>query len=170
MKGKITILLLIFLQFSFIYSGEEKEAPTFYLMTLDGNDFFLSEQLEKGNPIVLSFFATWCGPCIKEMPIIDSLASVYRDVDFYFVNVNGIKGYEPETPSGVKKLMKLLDINLPVLMDRYMVTAKKYDAFALPTTVVINSNGKIAYHHIGYTSGDEIKLIKELDNFTGTDE
>ena len=107
MKGKITILLLIFLQFSFIYSGEEKEAPTFYLMTLDGNDFFLSEQLEKGNPIVLSFFATWCGPCIKEMPIIDSLASVYRDVDFYFVNVNGIKGYEPETPSGVKKLMQL---------------------------------------------------------------
>ena len=161
---------MIILQFSFIYPGEEKEAPTFYLMTLDGNDFFLSEQLEKGNPIVLSFFATWCGPCIKEMPIIDSLSSVYRDVDFYFVNVNGTKGYEAETPSKVKTLMQSLNINLPVLMDRYMVTAKKYDAFALPTTVVINSNGKIAYHHVGYKAGDEIKLIKELDNITGTDE
>ena len=59
------------------------QAPSFYLTTLDGRKFFLSDELKKGNPILLNFFATWCGPCKKELPDIYALSQTHKNVAFY---------------------------------------------------------------------------------------
>jgi len=141
-------------------------APTFYAKTLDNRSFFLSDSLEKNQrPIVLSFFATWCGPCRIEMPVLDTLSQSYNDIDFYLINVSGLEGKKKEDPVEVKTLLEKLGVTLPVLMDKYGNAAQKYDALILPRLVVIDSS-RIVYAHTGYEDGDDKKLIEILNGLT----
>ena len=150
------------------------DAPTFFTKTLDKKSFFLSDSLERNKrPIVLSFFATWCIPCRKEIPVLDTIRIKYPDIDFYLVNVSGLsqgKKVLKEDPKLVKQLVESLGTSMPLLMDKYGNAAKKYDALILPRLVVIDSSGKIAYAHTGYEEGDEKKLIEILDGFKKVDE
>ena len=86
------ILPMIFiLAFSFAELKVGDDAPTFYVKTLDNRSFFLSDSLERSqNPIVFSFFATWCLPCRKEIPMLDTVRINYPDIDFYLINVSGL--------------------------------------------------------------------------------
>jgi len=142
------------------------DAPTFYAKTLDNRSFFLSDSLERNQrPIVLSFFATWCIPCRKEIPMLDTVRTKYPDIDFYLVNVSGLsqgKKVFKEDPKLVKKMIESLGTTMPVLMDKYGNAAQKYDALILPRLVVIDS-GRIVYAHTGYEDGDEKKLIEILN-------
>ena len=140
----------------------DSTAPTFYLRTLGNKSFFLSKELKKQKPIVLSFFATWCVPCRKEMPKLDSLSQVFKDVSFYLINVSGVEGKNKEEPEKVKKMLYDLKVDIPVLMDMYAKTAKLYEALILPTTVIINPNGEVIYKHTGYEKGDELEISKVL--------
>ena len=141
-------------------------APTFFAKTLDKKSFFLSDSLERNQrPIVLSFFATWCGPCRIEMPVLDTLSQSYNDIDFYLINVSGLEGKKKEDPVEVKALLEKLGVTLPVLMDKYGNAAQKYDALILPRLVVIDS-GRIVYAHTGYEDGDDEKLIEILNGLT----
>ena len=148
------------------------EAPTFYAKTLDNKSFFLSDTLErKQNPIVFSFFATWCIPCRKEIPMLDTVRTKYPGIDFYLINVSGLtqgKRVLKEDPKLVKQMVESLGTKMPVLMDKYGNAANKYDALVLPRLVVIDS-GKIAYAHTGYDDGDDKKLIEILNGLTPED-
>ena len=143
------------------------DAPTFYVKTLDNKSFFLSDSLERNqHPIVLSFFATWCIPCRKEIPMLDTVRTKFLDIDFYLVNVSGLaqgKKVLKEDPKVVKEMIESLGTTMPVLMDKYGNAAQKYDALILPRLVVIDSKGKIAYAHTGYDVGDDKKLIEILN-------
>ena len=157
----LTAILLSSTLFSQIKVGDK--APTFFAHTLDNNYFFLSDTLTKHKPIVLSFFATWCAPCIKEMPILDTLSQNYKDIDFYLVNVGGLKGKEKQESTKVKKLLEDLGISLPVLMDKYAKIVEEYGGPVLPKVVIIDQQGKIAYIKEGYAEGDELVIEKKLN-------
>ena len=104
------------------------------------------------------------------MPKLDSLAQVFKDIKFYLINVSGLTGKDKEDTDKVKKMLLSLDVSLPVLMDNYAITAKKYGALTLPTTVVINSEGIIIYKHTGYEAGDEKELSTVLEQFSPNEE
>ena len=164
MKFVISILITASLAFAELKVGDP--APTFFAKTLDKKSFFLSDSLERNQrPIVLSFFATWCGPCRIEMPVLDTLSQSYNDIDFYLINVSGLEGRKKENPVEVKALLEKLGVTLPVLMDKYGNAAQKYDALILPRLVVIDSS-KIIYAHTGYEEGDDKKLIQILNGLT----
>ena len=159
-------VLLIYILFAAGLHAELKvgdDAPTFFAHTLDNNYFFLSDTLTKHKPIVLSFFATWCGPCRLEMPILDTLSQNYKDIDFYLVNVGGLKGKEKQESTKVKKLLEDLGISLPVLMDKYAKIVEEYGGPVLPKVVIIDQQGKIAYIKEGYAEGDELVIEKKLN-------
>ena len=163
---KIVITILIAASFVFAELKVGDPAPTFFAKTLDKKSFFLSDSLERNQrPIVLSFFATWCGPCRIEMPVLDTLSQSYNDIDFYLINVSGLEGRKKEDPVEVKALLEKLGVTLPVLMDKYGNAAQKYDALILPRLVVIDSS-KIIYAHTGYEEGDDKKLIQILNGLT----
>ena len=163
---KIVISILIAASFVFAELKVGDPAPTFFAKTLDKKSFFLSDSLERNQrPIVLSFFATWCGPCRIEMPVLDTLSQSYNDIDFYLINVSGLEGRKKEDPVEVKALLEKLGVTLPVLMDKYGNAAQKYDALILPRLVVIDSS-KIIYAHTGYEEGDDKKLIQILNGLT----
>ena len=156
-------ILLINSLFAELKVGDN--APTFFVRDLNEGNFFLSDTLKLQKPTVLDFFATWCEPCKKEMPILDTLSREYKDVNFYLVNVSGLmqgKEKKIEDPIKVKEMVTKLNVSLTVLMDKFGKAAEKYEVKSLPKLVVIDGKGKIYYIHDGYEKGDEIKLIEIL--------
>jgi len=163
------LLLSFFFSLAFAELKVGDEAPTFFVRDLTEKNFFLSDTLKLGRPIVLSFFATWCGPCRLEMPVLDTLSQSYKDINFYLVDVSGLtqgKAKMKEDPAKVKIMVESLGVTLQVLMDRYGKVAEKYEVKSLPRLVVIDAKGKVHYIHDGYAPGDEKKLKEVLDKLT----
>ena len=143
------------------------DAPTFFVRDLAEKNFFFSDTLKTGKPAVLSFFATWCGPCRVEMPVLDTLSQSYSDINFYLVDVSGLtqgKSKMKEDPAKVKIMVESLGVTLQVLMDKYGKVAEKYGVKSLPRLVVIDAKSTVHYIHDGYAPGDEKKLKEVLDN------
>jgi thiol-disulfide isomerase/thioredoxin len=141
------------------------QAPSFFLTTLDGRKFFLSDELKIGKPIFLNFFATWCGPCKKELPDIYALSQTHKDVAFYLVDVSNLEQNGKklvEKPDDVIALLEKLKINLPVLMDKYGLITEKYGAFLLPKTVIINPDGMLIFEQTGIIDKNDPKLVRAL--------
>ena len=161
-------MLLLSLLFSFALAELKvgDPAPTFFVRDLAEKNFFFSDTLKTGKPAVLSFFATWCGPCRVEMPVLDTLSQSYSNINFYLVDVSGLtqgKSKMKEDPAKVKIMVESLGVTLQVLMDKYGKVAEKYGVTSLPRLVVIDDKSKVHYIHDGYAPGDENKLKEVLD-------
>ena len=163
----IKYLSIILLTLSIGFSADDTikvgdQAPSFFLTTLAGRKFFLSDELTIGKPILLNFFATWCGPCKKELPDIYALSKKYKNVSFYLIDVSNLEQNGKklvEKPKDVIALLEKMKINLPVLMDKYGLISEKYDAIILPKTVIINPGGIITFERTGVIDKKDPKLI-----------
>ena len=143
-----------------------KEAPTFSLPDLN-NDYIAlrdlcGEKLRKPwknktkNVVVLSFFATWCKPCIAEIPHLQKLQKKYSDktVKFFLVNVG-------EQKEKINEFLKTKSISIQILMDKYKKISEKYDALTLPRLFIIDKNGIIQLEQRGFKNGE--KFESDLD-------
>ena len=126
-----------------------KEAPEFKLAMLDGGDFELSK--EKGHVVVLDFWATWCGPCIKSLPgLIETMAQFPAEQ----VKLVGLDQAEP--PEQVKRFLQTRGWKLAVAMDAGQNVGRQYGVDGIPHTVIVGPDGKIAWIKTGYSEdGDE---------------
>jgi len=132
------------------------QAPPISLFKLENNKYFRSKELLGKKNLVVSFFATWCVPCAKEIPELTKISKqLGDDFEFLLVDVN-------EKRDKVKEHVSKKGITLQVVLDKYGKTFEKFGGEALPLLVVIDKNGKITYHHTGYIDGDEIKLKEHL--------
>ena len=129
------------------------EAPDFTLKTLEGPNLRLEEY--RGQVVLLNFWASWCGPCRQEMPILDRLHQRYEDAGFAVLGVN----VEGET-APAQKIVDKTDITFPVLIDEGQSVSELYDLEAMPSTVVIDRDGVVRYYHRGYKPGDEAKYVE----------
>lgn len=132
------------------------DAPPISLFKLESNKYFRSKELLGKKNLVVSFFATWCVPCAKEIPELTKLSEQFGD-DFQFllVDVN-------EKKNIVKEHISKEGITLQVVLDKYGKTFEKFGGTTLPLLVVIDKKGNISYKHTGYVSGDEKQLKKHL--------
>jgi peroxiredoxin len=134
------------------------EAPDFTLPTNAGENLRLSEQ--RGNVVMLNFWASWCGPCRQEMPLLDAMSQRYSAAGFVLLGVD-----VEEDNTDAKKIVKDLKITYPILFDTENKVSKLYSVETMPTTVMIDKKGKIRYINHGYKQGDETKYrdqIREL--------
>lgn len=133
-------------------------APDFTLQSSTGENVRLAEQ--RGQVVMLNFWASWCGPCRQEMPLLDAMHKRYSSAGFQFYGIN-----VEEDNTDAKKLLKELGVSFPVLFDPESKASKLYNVDAMPTTVVIDKKGLIRYVNRGYKPGDENKYrdqIREL--------
>lgn len=120
------------------------QAPDATVYTQAGREW--TPASDAGRVVVLSFWATWCGPCRRELPVLDSLAALLdstQAVRVYAVNVG-------ETKAQVDEFVRESGLKLSVLYDSAEVAARLYSVTALPTLVVIDKNGKVILAETGF--------------------
>jgi thiol-disulfide isomerase/thioredoxin len=136
----------------------DQPAPDFTLKSLSGKNLKLSEF--KGNVVMLNFWASWCGPCRKEMPLLNELQKKYEALGFVILGVNVEQELEL-----AKSFLKDTPVDFPVVFDSSNNVSQAYDVIAMPTTILIDRSGNMRYLHKGYKAGDEEKyrkLVKQL--------
>jgi thiol-disulfide isomerase/thioredoxin len=119
-------------------------APTFKGVSLDGKAYSL-ESL-KGKTVLLDFWETWCGPCIRSMPTTEKLYADYKAQGLVILAVD-----VDETRDTVDKFLKTNPIAYPVLMGTESGIPPAYGVSAFPTFVLIGPDGKVAAHQIGFS-------------------
>lgn len=131
------------------------EAPDFNLSTLDGQTVTLAQHA--GEVVLLDFWASWCGPCRKGLPIVDKVAAEFSDQEFsaYAVNVG-------ETNDTAKRFMQQAKISLPTLLDQSRSASTAYGAMSIPTTAIIGRDGTIKAYHVGLLPNMEGTLRNEI--------
>ena len=117
-------------------------APDFRLENLDGQSISLSDF--RGKPILLNFWATWCPPCVSEMPYIQQVYEEWSGKGLVVLAVN-----IGESSPKVKGFLQAHDLSLPVLLDTKENTAEKYNITGIPASFFIDSDGIIREKIIG---------------------
>ncbi|HLQ98162.1 MAG TPA: redoxin domain-containing protein [Candidatus Dormibacteraeota bacterium] len=129
---------LLPLEMSGIKEGEF--APDFKLETLDGDNVQLSDY--RGKKVLLNFWATWCGPCRKEMPAMQEFYDEFGDdIEILAVNLNGTNA--EKTVNDVQDFMDEFDFTYPILLDIDTSVGNEYMVMGLPSTYFIGTDGKI---------------------------
>jgi peroxiredoxin len=121
-----------------------KPAPDFNLELLgaNGKKYRLSEN--KGRVVVLDFWATWCGPCIQTMPQVEKVVAEFEAQGVQLIGVN-----LEEPAKTVAAMLERHKLKLAVVLDRDGVAATKYQATAIPQTVVVDREGNVARLFVG---------------------
>lgn len=132
-----------------------KEAPDFSLADINGKQVSLSDF--KGKAIILDFFASWCPPCRQEVPDFVELQKTYGDQGFVVIGVALVKSQE------AKDFAEEFNINYPVLVDDGKVSNLYGPIRSIPTTFILDKNGKIVKMYIGFRSKDVFEAdVREL--------
>jgi len=134
---------------------ETKPAPDFTLPSAAGTNLRLQEQ--RGQVVMLNFWATWCGPCRREMPQLNRLYEKYRKAGFVLLGVN-----VDENPANAVGVSSKLGVQFPVLFDKDQRVSRLYDLSTMPSTVLIDRDGRVRYIHLGYKDGFEDAYDKQI--------
>ena len=135
------------------------QAPDFTLRDTKGKKVSLADY--KGRVVLINFWATWCAPCIYEIP---HLEKIYKEMKGEGVVVLGINLDEPRNISGIKPLAKKLGITYPVLLDSNRSVTSLYNPdIVLPFNVIINPKGEIYAYFEGYYPGMENEVKKAIE-------
>jgi peroxiredoxin len=130
-------------------------APDFALKSSNGENLRLSEY--RGDVVMVNFWATWCGPCRQEMPLLDEMFSKYERVGFSLLGVN-----IDENSSKAMNMVSELGVSFPVLFDTRKEVSKLYEVDAMPVTVLIDREGTVRYVHHGYKPGYEQMYLDQI--------
>ncbi|MFK5914061.1 MAG: TlpA disulfide reductase family protein [Woeseiaceae bacterium] len=134
------------------------KASNFTLKSRSGKNIKLSEL--RGDVVMLNFWASWCGPCRKEMPLLEKIHKKYKRLGFTLLGIN-----VEENTRDAKNYLKDVKVTFPILFDKTQKTSKLYNVSAMPTTILIDRNGNQRFIHKGYKAGyenDYKKQIKKL--------
>ena len=163
-KMTTVILMLIFTVVLTAQDNSEQEikkAHNFILEDLDG-DFVELYDITGDGPILLTFWATWCRPCVDEMKALNRIYEDYKSEGF---NLVAISVDSEKSVARVKPFIKSKNYDFTVLLDTNSEVARTFYAQIVPYTVLLDENGSIVYSHMGYRKGDEkeiVKLVKSL--------
>ena len=136
-------------------SLEGQVAPDFVLRSATGENLRLSEY--RGDVVLINFWATWCGPCRQEMPLLDDLYGRYQRVGFNLLGVN-----IDEDSRRAMQMVQELGVNFPVLFDENKEVSKLYEVEAMPVTILVDREGIVRHVHHGYKPGYEEKYLTEI--------
>jgi thiol-disulfide isomerase/thioredoxin len=130
-------------------------APQFRLESMGGKPVSL-EQL-KGQVVMINFWATWCGPCRQEMPLLEKLYAKYKPMGFTLLGVN----VEPDSTLAAGFLQKT-PVTFPILFDTKSEVSKLYEVAGMPSTAIIDRKGNLRWVHRGYKPGDENEYLNQI--------
>ena len=131
------------------------QAPDFTLQARSGDPISLAAL--RGQVVMINFWASWCGPCRQEFPILDQIHRKYRPLGFAMLGIN----VEPETPDA-ERFLASTPVGFPILFDRNNAVSRKFGVSGMPTTVLVDRKGRIRWLHQAYKPGDENEYISQI--------
>jgi peroxiredoxin len=138
--------------------GVGDQAPNFTLTSLDGKQVTLSDL--RGKVVMVHFWATWCPPCVEEMPTLQTLNQRFLGKDFELLAVS----VDEDGAAGVGSFMQRNRLNVPVLLDPAHATAASYGTFKFPETYILDRSGIVKYKIIGSRDWSDPAAIKALQD------
>jgi thiol-disulfide isomerase/thioredoxin len=111
---------------------------------------------------VVNFWATWCGPCVEEIPSLNRLREQMKDQPFELISVN-----YADTPKKILDFMQKVRVDFPVLVDPNGKTAQQWNVIGFPSTFVIGKDGKIIYGvnaAIHWDTPEVIEVLRKLNH------
>lgn len=130
--------------------------PEIMLRDVDGHEVNVADLGQSGKPVIISFFATWCKPCMRELSAIHEFYADWQEetgVEMYIVAT--------DQAQDIHKVKPLVDGNgweYHVLLDPSGAFKRAMNVQSIPHMFVINSKGKIVFNHVGYSAGDEEEI------------
>lgn len=157
--SKITILLA-FTLISTSTLFAQKELPDTEVTTLQGERISISEHAKNGKITVLSFWATWCSPCKKEL---DAISEVYEDwQELYDMELVAISVDNTRSMAKVGPMVAQKAWDYQIYLDPNQQLQNSLNFRVVPQTYVLDKQGNIVYEHTGYVPGDEYELEDKL--------
>ena len=150
----------LFLSFAVTLSVSQNIDKNIILNPLMGKKIKLENYLSNG-PVLINFWATWCAPCIKEMPYLDQFEKKYKDKGF---SVLAVSVDNQKSLSQVRSFIKTKKFSFDIFLDPNMQIFKKLNGNLMPTNVLIDKSGKVVWRHYGYLPGDEKKMEEQILN------
>ncbi|MFN3237193.1 MAG: TlpA family protein disulfide reductase [Pseudomonadales bacterium] len=133
----------------------DQEVPDFTLKSMAGDNLRLAEL--RGEGVLINFWASWCGPCRQEMPLLQKIQQRYEPLGFTVLGVN-----VDEEQSKARRIAERLNLDFPLLLDSAQQVSEAYGVNAMPFTVLVDRSGKARYIHRGYKPGDEAEYVNQL--------
>ena len=138
-------------------SGELSEFHQIQVESLDGSTLDFAQY--NGTPVILNFFASWCGPCRAEMPTLDALHHEW-DGDVVVIGLDSVEGVE-----AAQSLIDDTGVTFPAALDIDAVLLERYEAIGMPTTVFIDGDGRVVDTWVGELT--EADFRDRVDRFFG---
>lgn len=159
MRNLVILFITAFLVSSFQIVSE-KPFPSVNIKTVDGKAVNTHDFTQKGKITVVSFWATWCTPCKREL---DAIHEVYGDwAENYNLQLLAITIDDARGLTKVPAIVKSKGWEFTVLADSKQELMQTLNFQTIPQTFLLDANGNIVYTHSGYNPGDEIKLEEEI--------
>ncbi|MDB6088931.1 MAG: thiol-disulfide isomerase-like protein [Gammaproteobacteria bacterium] len=136
-------------------ASSSSPAPQFTLGARGGREVNLAQY--KGQVVMLNFWASWCGPCRQEMPLLENIYKKYNKLGFTLLGVN----VEPDSKAA-DDWLKQTPVSFPILYDKESKVSKLYDGSGMPSTVIIDRKGNLRVLHHGYKPGDENEYLDSI--------
>jgi len=153
-------LLSLLTALTFLVSGPHSSVPSVNVKTLEGKTVDIQDYVGKGNITVMSFWATWCSPCKREL---DAIAEIYPDwQEEYGVELLAVTIDDARSMAKVPGLIETKGWEYTVLSDSKRELQKALNFQTVPQTFLIDGEGNIVYTHSGYNPGDEIELEDKI--------
>ncbi len=151
------VALMIVVSTAFAQNGK-KTLPSVNIKTTDGRTFNTADISNDGNPVIISFWATWCKPCVKELTTI---ADVYEDwQDETNVKVVAVSIDNTRSSSKVMPLVNGKGWEYDILLDQNGDFKRAMGVNMVPHTFLLNGKGEIVWQHTSFSEGAELELIE----------
>jgi cytochrome c biogenesis protein CcmG, thiol:disulfide interchange protein DsbE len=145
--------------------GNKRKVPAVKVKDLDGKSFTMSDLSNDGKPIVISFWATWCSPCKKEL---ENMAEVYDEWQKETgVKIIAVSIDDARNASKVKPYIVAKGLPYDVYIDENQDFKRAMNVNNVPHTFLVNGEGHIVWDHNNYSEGDEEHLYEEIKKITG---
>ncbi len=157
LKGIVKGLALVAVCASATFAASSSgPAPAFQLSGRGGKAIDLAQF--KGQVVMINFWATWCGPCRQEMPLLEDIHRKYKAMGFTMLGVN----VEPDPTAAEAWLAKQKPVTFPIAFDTDSKVSKLYKVAGMPSTVFVDRKGNVRVMHKGYKPGDENFYLTQI--------